>query len=84
MKDFGHLVLGCIAGGCLGASTFFLLDALLVEQPAQAIETRSERVLETLNEDLGSESRKEKLRTKIDTKRPFTTWLLRWTGEILT
>ena len=65
MKDFGHLVLGSIAGGCLGASTFFLLDALLVEQPAQAIETRSERALETINDDWGSESRKEKLKTQI-------------------
>ena len=65
MKNLEHLVLGCIAGGCLGASTFSLLDALLVEQPAHAIETRSERALETLNEDWGSESRKEKLRTQI-------------------
>ncbi len=65
MKDLGHLVLGCIAGGCIGALTFFLLDALLVEQTAQAIETKSERALETLNEDWGSESRKEKLRTQI-------------------
>ena len=65
MKDLGHLVLGCILSGCLGASTFFLLDALLAEQPAHAIETRSERALETLNEDWDTESRKEKLRTKI-------------------
>ena len=65
MKDLDRLLLGCIVGGCLGASTFFLLDALLVEQPAQAIETRSERALETLNDDWGSESRKEKLKTQI-------------------
>lgn len=65
MKDLDRLLLGCIAGSCLGASTFFLLDALLAEQPAHAIETRSERALETLNEDWGSESRKEKLKTQI-------------------
>ena len=65
MKTLGHLALGCIAGGSLGASTFLLLDALLVEQPAHAIETRSERALETLNMDWGSENRKEKLRTQI-------------------
>ena len=65
MKDLDRLVLGCIAGGCLGASTFFLLDALFAEQPAHAIETRSERALETLNVDWGSENRKEKLRTQI-------------------
>ena len=30
-------MLGCIAGGCLDASTFILLDALLVKQPAQKL-----------------------------------------------
>ena len=65
MKDLDRLVLGWIAGGCLGASTFFLLDALFAEQPAHAIETRSERALETLNVDWDSENRKEKLRTQI-------------------
>lgn len=41
-------MLGCIAGGCLGASTFILLDALLVKQTAHKIKTKSERALKTL------------------------------------
>ncbi len=29
MKGLGHLVLGCIAGGLLGAAVFFAVDALI-------------------------------------------------------
>ena len=35
MKGLGHLVLGCIAGGLLGAAVFFAVDAL-IPTPADA------------------------------------------------
>mgnify|MGYP001275981415 CR=1 FL=1 len=41
MKGLGHLVLGCIAGGLLGAAVFFAVDAL-IPTPADAHDLKNQ------------------------------------------
>ena len=41
MKGLGHLVLGCIAGGLLGAAVFFAVDAL-IPMPADAHDLKNQ------------------------------------------